>query len=132
MMLDTKDNSRHCAYCMTNSGGPAWLLGFRRKLAAASDASNMKAFMPKPQCDQSLLPYLWSCCMLTYQPDQTAKTVAKFLWQGYISIFRVLPKLLSDQGANLESNIIRELCELMGIWKVSTSPYNAQSSGQVE
>ena len=50
-------------------------------------------------------------------PDQTAKTVAKFLWQGYISIFRALAKLLSDQGANFESNIISELCELMGIWK---------------
>ena len=28
--------------------------------------------------------------------NQTAKTVAKFLWQGYISIFRALAKLLSD------------------------------------
>ena len=33
-------------------------------------------------------------------PDQTAKTVAKFLWQGYISIFGALAKFLSDQGAN--------------------------------
>ena len=30
-------------------------------------------------------------------PDQTAKTVAEFLWQGYISIFGTLAKLLSDQ-----------------------------------
>ena len=29
-------------------------------------------------------------------PNQTAKTVAKFLWQGYISIFGVLAKLLND------------------------------------
>ena len=29
-------------------------------------------------------------------PKQTEKTVAKFLWQGYISIFGALPKLLSD------------------------------------
>ena len=41
-------------------------------------------------------------------PDQTAKTVAKNLWHGYISIFRAWAKLLSDQGANFESNIIRE------------------------
>ena len=51
-------------------------------------------------------------------PDQTAKTVAKFVWQGYIWIFGALAKLLSDQGANFESNIKKELCELMGIWKV--------------
>ena len=29
-------------------------------------------------------------------PNQTAKTVAKFLWQGYISIFGPLAMLLSD------------------------------------
>ena len=65
-------------------------------------------------------------------PDQTVKTVAKFLWQGYILIFRPPAKLLSDWGANFESNIIRELCELMGIRKVRTSPYHAQTNGQVE
>ena len=35
-------------------------------------------------------------------PDQMAKTVAKFLWQGYISIFGALAKLLSDWGATFE------------------------------
>ena len=64
--------------------------------------------------------------------SQTAKTVSKFLWQGYVSIFGMLAKILSDQGANFESNIIRELCELMGIPKVRTSPYHAQTNGQVE
>ena len=64
--------------------------------------------------------------------NQTAKTVAMFLGQGYISIFEALAKLLSDWGANFESNIIRELCKLMGIWKVRTSPHHAQTDGQVD
>ena len=42
-------------------------------------------------------------------PNQTAKTVAKFLWQEYISVFRVLAKILRNWGANFESNIIRVL-----------------------
>ena len=29
-------------------------------------------------------------------PDQMAKALGKFLWQGYISIFRALVKLLRD------------------------------------
>ena len=29
-------------------------------------------------------------------PNQTAKTVTKFLWQGYVSIFRAPAKLLCD------------------------------------
>ena len=71
--------------------------------------------------------------IMTYMtPHQTVKTVAKFLWQGYILIFGAPAKLLSDSGANFESNIIRELCELMGMWKVRTSPYHAQTNGQVE
>ena len=64
--------------------------------------------------------------------NQTAETVAKFLWQGYISIFRAQAKLLSYWGANFESNIFRDLCKLIGIWKVRTSPYHAQTNGQVE
>ena len=64
--------------------------------------------------------------------DQMAKTVAKFLWQGYMLIFGAPAKLLSDQRANFESNIISDLCELMGIQKVRTLPYHPQTNGQVE
>ena len=56
--------------------------------------------------------------MVYMTPDQTARTVAIFLWQGYILIFGAPAKLLNDQGANFESNIISKLCELVGIWKV--------------
>ena len=65
-------------------------------------------------------------------PNQMAKTVATFLWQGYALIFGTLAKFLSNWGANFESNIIRELCKLMSIQKVMTSPYHAHTSGQVE
>ena len=34
--------------------------------------------------------------MACMTPNQTAKTVAKFLWQGYILIFGAPAKLLSD------------------------------------
>ena len=48
-------------------------------------------------------------------PDQTAKTVAKFLYGGYISIFGALARLLSDRGTNFTSSIIEELCKILGI-----------------
>ena len=70
--------------------------------------------------------------MVYVTPDQTAKTVARFLWQGYILIFRALAKLLSNWGANFESNIISELCGLIGIWKTRTLPYHPKTNGQVE
>ena len=68
----------------------------------------------------------------TWPPAKLQNLLLSFLWQEYILITGALAKLLSDQGANFESNIIRELCNLMGIQKVRTSPYHAQTNGQVE
>ena len=42
-------------------------------------------------------------------PDQTTKTVTKFLYQGYISIFGAPARLLSDWGANFMSNFIDDM-----------------------
>ena len=48
-------------------------------------------------------------------PDQTAKTIAKFLYVGYISILGAPARLLSDRGASFTSSIIEELCKILGI-----------------
>ena len=48
-------------------------------------------------------------------PDQTAKTVAKFLYGGYISIFGAPARLLSDRGASLTSSVIEEMCKILGV-----------------
>ena len=48
-------------------------------------------------------------------PNQTAKTIAKFLYGGFISIFRALARLLSDRGTSFTSSIIWELCEILGV-----------------
>ena len=48
-------------------------------------------------------------------PDQTVKTVAKFLYGGYISIFGAPARLLSDRGTSFTSSIIQELCEILGV-----------------
>ena len=48
-------------------------------------------------------------------PDQTAKTITKFLYGGYISIFGAPARLLSDRGTSFTSSIIEELCKILGI-----------------
>ena len=48
-------------------------------------------------------------------PDQIAKTITKFLYGGYISIFGTQARLLSDQGTSFTSSIIGELCKILGI-----------------
>ena len=54
--------------------------------------------------------------MLAYvTPDQTAKAITKVLYRGYISIFGAQARLLSDRGASFMSNVIEEMCKILGI-----------------
>ena len=65
-------------------------------------------------------------------PNQTAKTVAKFLYQGYISIFGDLARLLSDKGSNFMSSVIDRMSKILGVKKLWTMPYHPQTNGLVE
>ena len=65
-------------------------------------------------------------------PNQTAKTITKFLYQGYISIFGAPARLLSDRGANFMSSKIEEMCTILGMTKLQTTPYHPQTNGLVE
>ena len=48
--------------------------------------------------------------------------------------FRFSPaeQLHSDQGRNFESDVIVEVCRLLGVVKTRTTPYHPQSDGLVE
>ena len=65
-------------------------------------------------------------------PDQTVKTIAKFLYGGYISIFGALARLLSDRGTSFTSSIIEELCKILGIQRLQMMPYHPQTNGLVD
>ena len=41
-------------------------------------------------------------------------------------------KMLTDQGKNFESSVVRELCELAGVQKLRTTPYHLERNGQCE
>ena len=57
-------------------------------------------------------------------PDKTVKTIAKFLYGGYISIFGALARLLSDRGVSFTSSVIEELCKILGMKQLQTIPYH--------
>ena len=64
--------------------------------------------------------------------DQTARTAAVTLRNGYFGLFRAPTYLVSDQGKAFTGHLITHLCELYGVHKLRTSPYHAQTNGQVE
>ena len=65
-------------------------------------------------------------------PNQTAKTIAKFLYGGYIAIFGAQARLLSDRGTSFTSSIIEELCKILGVQWLQTMPYHPQTNRLVE
>ena len=64
--------------------------------------------------------------------DQTARTAAETLRNGYFGLFGAPAYLVSDQGKAFMGHVIMHLCELYGVQKLRTSPYHAQTNGQVE
>ena len=64
--------------------------------------------------------------------DQTARTATKTLRNGYFGLFSAPAYLISDQGKAFMGHIITHLCDLYGVQKLRTSPYHAQTNGQVE
>ena len=64
--------------------------------------------------------------------DQTARTAAETLRNGYFGLFGAPAYLVSDQGKAFMGHLISNLCELYGVQKLRTSPYHAQTNGQVE
>ena len=64
--------------------------------------------------------------------DQTAKTVARVLYEQFIVVFSTPTKLLSNNTANFTFTLVEELCAAFGIQKCCTTAYHAQCNGQVE
>ena len=70
--------------------------------------------------------------VLRVTKDQTAATVAHHLWYDFCSILGIPNRLISDQGASFTGGLIREMCHLLGIQKLNTTPYHPMGNGQVE
>ena len=64
--------------------------------------------------------------------DQTAHTATETLSNRYFGLFGAPAYLISDQGKAFMGHIITHLCDLYGMQKLRTSPYHAQTNGQVE
>ncbi|XP_053373989.1 uncharacterized protein LOC128546734 [Mercenaria mercenaria] len=64
--------------------------------------------------------------------NQTAKTTADAFYNHFIVNYGIPTKLHTDQGANFESDLIKELCHITGMRKTRTTPYHAMGNGCTE
>ena len=63
--------------------------------------------------------------------NHMARTTVCFLYE-FFSVFGFPRRLMSDQAAKFMGQVISELCDLLGITKIRTSPYHPQTNGAVE
>ena len=64
--------------------------------------------------------------------NQEASTVAEKLVGEFICRFGVPREIHSDPGTNCESKVMSEVCKLLDIEKMITTPQQPQSGGRVE
>ena len=64
--------------------------------------------------------------------NHTARTTAWVLYNNYFSVFGFPQRLMSDQGTEFCGKVIAAMCSLLGIEKISTTPYHPQTNGSAE
>ncbi|CAH1254301.1 GIN1 [Branchiostoma lanceolatum] len=64
--------------------------------------------------------------------DETAATVARVIFEGWVCVHGPPERIHTDQGRNFESTLLAELCKFMRVGKTRTTPYHPQSDGMVE
>ena len=64
--------------------------------------------------------------------DHKAHTVAKVLLDRLFSRFGMPEELLSDQGPDIESELVAEWFKALGVLKIRSSPYRPITNGMLE
>ena len=64
--------------------------------------------------------------------NQTARTTAEAFFTNFVVHYGLPQRIHSDQGANFESNLIKEICSITGMAKSHTTPYHPMGNGLCE
>ena len=81
----------------------------------------------------SLFQDMFTKWLMVYAvPNQKTIRIARLLIEQIIPFFRVPERLLSDCGTIFLSQLIMDLCEILGIKKINTTAYHPQCDGMIE
>lgn len=90
---------------------------------------------PLPLSGPGEFRYILSMCdcltrFVIFRPmqDQTAETIAKVMFEEIICSYTIPKILVTDNGTNFCSNLIKSLCKLMRIKKARTTAYHPASN----
>ena len=142
MTQDLKNCIKKCSHCRKYEAAPP--VAPMKPLACSGpgkllhiDFTSIEETVPLKEepviCNVLVLQDYLSKYIVAYVvKDQTACTAPETLRNGYFRLFGTPAYLVSDQGKAFTGHVITHLCELYGVQKLRTSPYPAQTNGQVE
>ena len=142
MTQDLRNRIKKCSHCRKYEAAPPVVP--MKPLACSGpgellhvDFTSIEETVPLKEdpviCNVLVLQDHFSKYVVVYVvKDQTACTAAETLRNGYFWLFGAPAYLVSDQGKAFTGHVIMHLCELYRVQKLRTSPYNAQTNGQVE
>ena len=142
MTRDLRNHIKKCSHCRKYEAAPP--VTPMKPLACSRpgellhvDFTSIEETVPLKEdpviCNVLVLQDHFSKYVVAYVvKNQTACTAAKTLKIGYFGLFGTPAYLVSDQGKAFTGHVITHLCELYGVQKLRTSPYHAQTDGQVE
>jgi len=64
--------------------------------------------------------------------NHTANNVARAFVEGFVCVHGLPETILTDQGTDFLSKIFAEVCKLLKINKINSSPYHPQTNGSLE
>ena len=87
---------------------------------------------PGGKCFGNNRPFHQVCPGICYKDPKWLKQWQRPCGTSSLSTMVFPKKILTDQGHNFEMQLVADLCELMGVQKIWTSPYHLQTNGQCE
>ena len=86
---------------------------------------------PGRKCSGDSRPFHQVCPGVCYKDPHGSNNGKDLVGQVHCSLWSS-QKILTDQGHNFESQLVADLCKLMGVQKIQTSLYHLQTNGQCE
>lgn len=137
MRKDVQDFIRKCPKCQKNKVGRVTRMPLVMPVVSQRpfDKIYIDLVGPLPLTEPGGNKYILSMVddltrfvEFTAIPNQEAKTVAKALYEGILCRYTIPKAIVTDNGANFISNVINQLCKLLGVTTIRISPYHAQSN----
>ncbi|XP_030845845.1 uncharacterized protein LOC115925941 [Strongylocentrotus purpuratus] len=140
LAADVRSWVRKCTVCARSKNPPkknrAPLQQYR--VGAPMERVAMDIMGPLPETDKGnryvlvIGDYFTKWTESYAMPNQEAKTVANIFVEEFVCRYGIPNELHTDQGRNFESNLMSEVCKLLGIKKTRTCPLHPRSDGMIE